>query len=682
MVQTENVRATLAAVDAGNADAAIVYVTDARMATSARVAFEIPDAEQPRIVYVARASRATRSSPELAAALPRLPRRGRGRRASCARPASVCPGPRPHRRERRCAARHARADAARGGGRDLAGAARRPSRSATLLARRRFRGRALVQALLALPMVLPPVAVGLGLLLAARTPRTVRTAAGTRSASRSSSAGGRPCWRRRVVGFPLFVRACEQAFAAVDPRYERVARSLGASPAARLRARARCRWRGAASSTARCSPSRAGSASSARPRSSRASCPAAPRRWRSASGRASSMGDDAGALRAVRGVLRAGARRDAGRRAVAAARAPPRRTQRARERRDARITRARRARRLHARRRAAPPTRASRCSSVRRGSGKTTLFETVLGLHAGARPTRPARPAAGSTTRSAGLALPLEARGLGWVPQEPHALPASRRRRQPALRPAPRRRRRRARARRRDRGARARPAARAPRRRALGRRARARRARARAGVGSAGAAARRAARLARPARCARACCRTCCASATGSTLPILYITHDPDEALLVGEWVAVLDRGRVVAVRRAARGAVEPRRAAALRGARPRERDRGARARRAPTAPRGSRRARACASRCRRRRRSRAGEPLRLGLPARDVLLAAERAGPHLRAQRDRRARRADRARGRRRARALDAGEPLVAQAHRARPCARSSSRPAAESSA
>ena len=36
---------------------------------------------------------------------------------------------------------------------------------AHLLARRRFPGRALVEALVALPMVLPPVAVGLGLLL-------------------------------------------------------------------------------------------------------------------------------------------------------------------------------------------------------------------------------------------------------------------------------------------------------------------------------------------------------------------------------------------------------------------------------------------------------------------------------------------------------------------------------------
>ena len=52
-VRTEHARATLIAVDQGLVDAAIVYATDARLARSARVAFEIPRAEQPRIAYVA-----------------------------------------------------------------------------------------------------------------------------------------------------------------------------------------------------------------------------------------------------------------------------------------------------------------------------------------------------------------------------------------------------------------------------------------------------------------------------------------------------------------------------------------------------------------------------------------------------------------------------------------------------
>ena len=44
---------TLAAADAGDVDAAIVYATDARLARSARVAFEIASPEQPEIVYEA-----------------------------------------------------------------------------------------------------------------------------------------------------------------------------------------------------------------------------------------------------------------------------------------------------------------------------------------------------------------------------------------------------------------------------------------------------------------------------------------------------------------------------------------------------------------------------------------------------------------------------------------------------
>ncbi len=51
IVPTDNVRAALLAVEQGNADAAIVYGSDARVAHSARVAYRVPARVGPRIVY-------------------------------------------------------------------------------------------------------------------------------------------------------------------------------------------------------------------------------------------------------------------------------------------------------------------------------------------------------------------------------------------------------------------------------------------------------------------------------------------------------------------------------------------------------------------------------------------------------------------------------------------------------
>ncbi len=53
LVVTEHARATLAAVELGHADLALVYATDARLARSAKLAYAIPDCEQPEILYTA-----------------------------------------------------------------------------------------------------------------------------------------------------------------------------------------------------------------------------------------------------------------------------------------------------------------------------------------------------------------------------------------------------------------------------------------------------------------------------------------------------------------------------------------------------------------------------------------------------------------------------------------------------
>ncbi|HEX7155294.1 MAG TPA: molybdate ABC transporter permease subunit [Thermoanaerobaculia bacterium] len=99
---------------------------------------------------------------------------------------------------------------------------------AWLLARRSWRGKSLVETLVALPLVMPPVATGLILL---------------QLFGRRGPIGG---WLHSlgidvvfttkavilamaVMSFPLLVRAARVAFEEVNPRLEQIARTLGAS---------------------------------------------------------------------------------------------------------------------------------------------------------------------------------------------------------------------------------------------------------------------------------------------------------------------------------------------------------------------------------------------------------------------------------------------------------------------
>ena len=101
---------------------------------------------------------------------------------------------------------------------------------AWLLARRRFPGHAVLETLVSLPLVLPPVATGLILI----------TVLGRRGLL-----GGMLermgievmfTWRAVVVamavmGLPLLVRSARAGFEQVDRRYEQIAATLGAGPA-------------------------------------------------------------------------------------------------------------------------------------------------------------------------------------------------------------------------------------------------------------------------------------------------------------------------------------------------------------------------------------------------------------------------------------------------------------------
>ena len=101
---------------------------------------------------------------------------------------------------------------------------------AWVLARRSFWGQHVIETLVTLPLVLPPVATGLILLklLGRRGPLgRVLDAAGIEIIF---------TWRAVVVamavmGLPLLVRAARSGFEQVDRRYEQIAETLGASPA-------------------------------------------------------------------------------------------------------------------------------------------------------------------------------------------------------------------------------------------------------------------------------------------------------------------------------------------------------------------------------------------------------------------------------------------------------------------
>ena len=101
---------------------------------------------------------------------------------------------------------------------------------AWLLARRKWRGKSVVETLVALPLVMPPVATGLILL---------------KLFGRRGPVGGFLhdalqfdivfTWRAvlialGVMSFPLLVRSARVAFEEVSPRLEQIAETLGASP--------------------------------------------------------------------------------------------------------------------------------------------------------------------------------------------------------------------------------------------------------------------------------------------------------------------------------------------------------------------------------------------------------------------------------------------------------------------
>ncbi len=100
---------------------------------------------------------------------------------------------------------------------------------AWLLARRRFRGRVLLETLVSLPLVMPPVATGLILLLLFSPRGPIGRLLGAIGIEVVFT------WRAvvlamTVMGLPLFVRTVRAGIEQVDRRYEAIAATLGATP--------------------------------------------------------------------------------------------------------------------------------------------------------------------------------------------------------------------------------------------------------------------------------------------------------------------------------------------------------------------------------------------------------------------------------------------------------------------
>jgi molybdate transport system permease protein len=97
------------------------------------------------------------------------------------------------------------------------------------LARGRFRGRLLLETLVSLPLVMPPVATGLILLMLFAPRGPLGGALGSLGVEIVFT------WKAvvmamAVMGLPLMVRTARAGFEQVDRRYEQVASTLGAAP--------------------------------------------------------------------------------------------------------------------------------------------------------------------------------------------------------------------------------------------------------------------------------------------------------------------------------------------------------------------------------------------------------------------------------------------------------------------
>ena len=101
--------------------------------------------------------------------------------------------------------------------------------AALALAKWRFRGRALLETLIELPIVLPPVVAGLAMLMAFGRNSAIGEALDGIGVSLPFTMTA-VVFAQIFVGAPFFLRAAKLGFESVDPELEDVAKTLGATP--------------------------------------------------------------------------------------------------------------------------------------------------------------------------------------------------------------------------------------------------------------------------------------------------------------------------------------------------------------------------------------------------------------------------------------------------------------------
>ena len=235
-VETGDVRAALAAVSNGVADAGFVYRTDARTAPGLRVAFAVPPSLHPPIRYQV-APVAVSANPRAARELAAFLASDEAAAVFAARGFVVegeSPPPAPAPPQRTPAF----------GGipfRTLA-ITLQVAVAATLMdipfalalgwlvVKKRVRGRFVLDALASLPLALPPVAIGYALLLIIGPNGPVGRVAEDLFGARIVLTWFAAALAAAAVSFPLMARAFMVAMDGVDARTERAARTLGAGP--------------------------------------------------------------------------------------------------------------------------------------------------------------------------------------------------------------------------------------------------------------------------------------------------------------------------------------------------------------------------------------------------------------------------------------------------------------------